>query len=235
MDVFISYSSKDQAWVRGELLQRIEQAGVKAFIDFRDFTPSAPSIKEMARGVEECPKTLVVLTPDYIASEWCDLELVMGQALLGRIACFRSPVGYETLKALAEGEKEAHTKARRHEDTKEESRTKYLHLCVLVPSCETLMRTSATWSRGGCCTTTRGSAGSTCTPSSAATPTTGWPRPTAPPPSSRSLRHTSPKREPLSRPRTRLGSCARSVRTDQVAATSGLPQSGTGSRLPGLR
>ena len=31
-DVFISYSSKDKAWVRGELLERIEQAGLKAFI-----------------------------------------------------------------------------------------------------------------------------------------------------------------------------------------------------------
>lgn len=36
-DVFISYSSRDKAWVRGELLGRIEAAGLKAFIDFRDF------------------------------------------------------------------------------------------------------------------------------------------------------------------------------------------------------
>ena len=43
-DVFISYSSHDKAWVRGELLTRIEQAGLKAFIDFRDFTRGAPSI-----------------------------------------------------------------------------------------------------------------------------------------------------------------------------------------------
>src|SRR6185503_16121373 len=79
MDVFISYSSRDKEWVRGELLRRIEQAGLAAFIDFRDFTRGAPSIKEMERGVVECRKTLVVLTPDYIESEWCDLELLMGQ------------------------------------------------------------------------------------------------------------------------------------------------------------
>jgi hypothetical protein len=41
-DVFISYSSGDKAWVRGELLKRIEQAGLKALIDFRDFTRGAP-------------------------------------------------------------------------------------------------------------------------------------------------------------------------------------------------
>ena len=80
-DVFISYSSQDKDWVRGELLPRIEQAGLKAFIDYRDFTRGAPSIKEMARGVMECPKTLLVLTPEYIASQWCDLEAIMLQTL----------------------------------------------------------------------------------------------------------------------------------------------------------
>ncbi len=81
MDVFISYSSLDKEWVRGELLRRIEEAGLKAFIDFRDFARGAPSIKEMERAVKECRKSLLVLTPDYIASEWCDLELVMGQTI----------------------------------------------------------------------------------------------------------------------------------------------------------
>lgn len=80
-DVFISYSSKDKAWVRGELLQRIERAGLRVFIDFRDFTRGAPSIKEMERGVIECRKTLLVLTPDYIDSEWGEIESVMVQTL----------------------------------------------------------------------------------------------------------------------------------------------------------
>ncbi len=80
-DVFISYSSHDKAWVRGELLKRIEKAGLRAFIDYRDFTRGAPSLKEMERGVRNCPKTLLILTPDYIASEWCELEAIMGQTL----------------------------------------------------------------------------------------------------------------------------------------------------------
>lgn len=78
-DVFISYSSKDKEWVRGELLQRIEQAGLKAFIDFRDFTRGAPSIKECERGVVESRKTLLILTPNYVDhSEWGEMENVMG-------------------------------------------------------------------------------------------------------------------------------------------------------------
>jgi hypothetical protein len=80
-DVFISYSSKDKTWVRGELLKRIEQAGLKAFIDFRDFTRGAPSIKECERGVLECRKTLLVLTPNYIESGWAEMENIMVQTL----------------------------------------------------------------------------------------------------------------------------------------------------------
>jgi TIR domain-containing protein len=81
MDVFISYSSRDKAWVRGELLPCIEKAGIKAFIDFRDFTRGAPSLQEMERGVRECPKTLLVLTPDYVESEWAEIESIMAQTL----------------------------------------------------------------------------------------------------------------------------------------------------------
>lgn len=80
-DVFISYSSRDKAWVRGELLKRIERAALNAFIDFRDFTRGAPSIKEMERGVVQCRKTLLVLTPDYIASGWGEIENIMLQTL----------------------------------------------------------------------------------------------------------------------------------------------------------
>lgn len=80
-DVFISYSSKDQAWVRGELLTRIEQAGIKAFIDFRDFTRGAWSIKEMTRAVTICRKTLLILTTNYLDSEWCEHERLILQTL----------------------------------------------------------------------------------------------------------------------------------------------------------
>ena len=81
MNVFISYSILDKRWVRGELLTRIERAGLEAFIDFRDFTRGAPSIKEMERGVRECDKTLLVLTPNYVKSEWAEFENIMAQTL----------------------------------------------------------------------------------------------------------------------------------------------------------
>jgi tetratricopeptide (TPR) repeat protein len=80
-DVFISYNSRDRQWVRKELLEKIEEAGLRAFIDFRDFIRGAPSIKEMERGVVECRKILVVLSPNYIGSEWCEIEAIMAQTL----------------------------------------------------------------------------------------------------------------------------------------------------------
>ena len=35
----------------------------------------------MERGVVECKKTLLILTPDYIKSEWCEIENIMAQVL----------------------------------------------------------------------------------------------------------------------------------------------------------
>jgi tetratricopeptide (TPR) repeat protein len=80
-DVFISYSSHDKQWVCNDLLRRIEGAGFRAFIDFRDFARGAPSIKEMERGVVRCRKTLLILTPAYIESAWCEIETIMLQTL----------------------------------------------------------------------------------------------------------------------------------------------------------
>lgn len=78
-DVFISYSSHDKQWVRGDLLNRIEEAGLRVFIDFRDFTRGAAIIKEIERGVISCRKTLLILTPAYIESEWCEIENIILQ------------------------------------------------------------------------------------------------------------------------------------------------------------
>lgn len=80
-DVFISYSSQDKEWVRRGLLPRLEKAGLKACIDYRDFTRGAPSISECERGVVESRKVLLVLTPAYIASGWTEIENIMTQTL----------------------------------------------------------------------------------------------------------------------------------------------------------
>jgi hypothetical protein len=80
-DLFISYSSKDRAWVRGELLPRLEASGLRACIDYRDFRLGAPIVNEMERAVLSSRKTLLVLTPYYLESAWTEFEALMLQAL----------------------------------------------------------------------------------------------------------------------------------------------------------
>ena len=80
-DAFISYSHRDSKWVKGVLLSRLENAGLKVFIDFRDFKVGASSIKEMERGVTQSRKTLLVLTPEYLKSDWTKFEALMTQTI----------------------------------------------------------------------------------------------------------------------------------------------------------
>jgi tetratricopeptide (TPR) repeat protein len=80
-DVFISYSSADEDWVRGELLARLRNKGSRVCIDYRDFRPGAPSIKEMERAVVTSAKTILVLTPNYLNSKWAEFENLMLQTL----------------------------------------------------------------------------------------------------------------------------------------------------------
>ncbi|PSB31923.1 toll/interleukin-1 receptor domain-containing protein [Stenomitos frigidus] len=78
-DVFISYSTKDSEWVRGELVQRLEAAGLRCCIDYRDFRLGAPAIKELERASTTSRKTLMVLTPHYLKSKWTEFERYMPQ------------------------------------------------------------------------------------------------------------------------------------------------------------
>ncbi|MGD2176787.1 MAG: TIR domain-containing protein [Anaerolineae bacterium] len=80
-DVFISHSHADREWVSGELLPRLEEAGLKVIVDFRDFEIGVPSLVNMERAVDQSRHTLVVLTPEWLASEWADFEgLLVGTA-----------------------------------------------------------------------------------------------------------------------------------------------------------
>lgn len=75
--VFISYSSKNKDWVKNWLLPKIESKGIKTRIDFRDFEIGTPSLINMERAVDECAKTILVFTPDWVNSEWTQFEGLM--------------------------------------------------------------------------------------------------------------------------------------------------------------
>lgn len=77
--VFISYSHRDKAWVCDWLLPRLETAGLKVLIDTRDFTIGAPALVNMERAVASSRRTLLVLTPHWVASEWTNFESLLLQ------------------------------------------------------------------------------------------------------------------------------------------------------------
>jgi tetratricopeptide (TPR) repeat protein len=78
-DVFVSYSHRDKEWVRGELLSRLEEAGLRVCIDYRDSEIGAPIVSEMERAVAESRKTVLVLTPAYLESNGARFESLMLQ------------------------------------------------------------------------------------------------------------------------------------------------------------
>jgi WD40 repeat protein len=78
-DVFISYSHKDEEWVRDWLLPQLEKRGIYAYIDFLHFEVGVSVLKNIEQAVEHCPKTLLVLTPNWVQSEWTAFESLLLQ------------------------------------------------------------------------------------------------------------------------------------------------------------
>jgi hypothetical protein len=76
-DVFISYNEADQAWVREELLPRLEGAGLQVAIDYRDFIVGMPRLENIEQAVEHSHRTIVVLTPAWVASDWNAFESLL--------------------------------------------------------------------------------------------------------------------------------------------------------------
>jgi hypothetical protein len=78
-DAFISYSHRDSAWVSNVLLPRLEGEGLRVCIDTRDFEVGVPSLVNMENAVEHSRKTLLVLTPNWVASQWTGFEGLLVQ------------------------------------------------------------------------------------------------------------------------------------------------------------
>jgi tetratricopeptide (TPR) repeat protein len=79
-DVFISYSHKDEDWVVYTLLPRLEAAGAKVCIDYRDFTPGKPSRHNMRDSIKSSRFVALVMTPAWVASEWTLFESLLALA-----------------------------------------------------------------------------------------------------------------------------------------------------------
>ena len=82
-DVFVSYRQRepDLSWVRKKLVPRLEAEGLRPFVDYKHFKLGAPLVLEMARGVESSRYTLAVLSPQYLESNFTELENVLAEHL----------------------------------------------------------------------------------------------------------------------------------------------------------
>jgi len=79
-DLFVSFNQADREWVDEWLLPRLRAAGVRVITDF-DFTAGAPRVAEVERAVDGSRRTLAIITPDWLASEWNNFETLLVQTL----------------------------------------------------------------------------------------------------------------------------------------------------------
>jgi hypothetical protein len=75
--VFISYSHEDKVWVREVLMAQLKLSDLKVCIDDDDFVPGVPAIENMERAVEHSRHVLLVLTPNWVNSEWAGFESLL--------------------------------------------------------------------------------------------------------------------------------------------------------------
>src|SRR5262249_25506583 len=72
-DVFISYAQDDLDWVRNELLPPLREAGLRVLTE-RDFGQGDSRLRALEQAVESSQRTMVVLTPAWLESDWNEFE-----------------------------------------------------------------------------------------------------------------------------------------------------------------
>ena len=83
-DVFVSFSQHDYRWVVEKLVDQLENRPrpYRLCIHLRDFPVGAPIADSVAWAVDNSRCTLLVLTRDFLASEWCRYEFRAAHARL---------------------------------------------------------------------------------------------------------------------------------------------------------
>lgn len=77
-DAFVSFAEEDRSFVLEELVPMLEtEKGLHLNIHCRDFIPGQPIAKNIIDAIQRSRKTVLVLTPEFLASTWCRYELRM--------------------------------------------------------------------------------------------------------------------------------------------------------------
>ncbi|XP_004764055.1 toll-like receptor 1 [Mustela putorius furo] len=110
---FISYSGHDSAWVKSELLPNLEKEGIRICLHERSFVPGKSIVENIINCIEKSYKSIFVLSPNFVQSEWCHYELYFAHhnlfhegfdnlilILLEPIPQYSIPSNYHKLKNL---------------------------------------------------------------------------------------------------------------------------------------
>ncbi|NXS50957.1 TLR1 protein, partial [Balaeniceps rex] len=112
---FISYSERDSLWVKNELMPNLERGEgcVRLCQHERNFIPGKSVVENIINCIEKSYKSIFVLSPNFVQSEWCHYELYFAHhklfsensnslilILLEPIPPYIIPVRYHKLKAL---------------------------------------------------------------------------------------------------------------------------------------
>ncbi|EDL37722.1 toll-like receptor 1 isoform X1 [Mus musculus] len=110
---FVSYSGHDSAWVKNELLPNLEKDDIQICLHERNFVPGKSIVENIINFIEKSYKSIFVLSPHFIQSEWCHYELYFAHhnlfhegsdnlilILLAPIPQYSIPTNYHKLKTL---------------------------------------------------------------------------------------------------------------------------------------
>ena len=78
--VFISYSIADMEWVYSYLIPKFELNNIN-YIDEKTFEVGVPRIVNIERAIEQSRHVLIVLTPDWLKSDWSEFVAVLTQTI----------------------------------------------------------------------------------------------------------------------------------------------------------
>nr|QOS44506.1 toll-like receptor 13 [Argyrosomus japonicus] len=86
-DAFVSYSSKDEAWVMEQLMPNLEKPAAGAprlrlCLHHRDFRPGAAVLANIEAAIYNSRHTICVVTRHFLQSEWCSLEFQLASLRL---------------------------------------------------------------------------------------------------------------------------------------------------------
>lgn len=90
-DVFLSYRRKDVDFAK-KVDQALKATGREVWVDWEDIPPGVEGFSdEIQRGIEGANAMVAILSPNYIESEYCLMELREALKLKKRVI----PIGLE--------------------------------------------------------------------------------------------------------------------------------------------